>query len=622
MSCKNNRGPDYENKLLTANEITHLQQHFRDLYEQLKIDSSGFCIFTLSGDNVFCVDTCPVPNYSLTTEWLKTICKFRRISKIYYTQLLNHPYFKMSTKNKCIYINCLNQQSICKSCDLLKSKNIKKSSEESITIGKNDFIELFRAEHNDISIAIENVYKANIIKNLLEKSRCIEGWHIQQSHGMLIYWNLIKIPGNTILSIILPQLKLGIIQNSKRFDWDKFGLTIEEDITYNPFIAQIIETLVPKQITNPAVVKKVISDLKTKEIIGINRATKPGNEFRNTDDSLIRNVLPIVSINYVPDNYCGKREFFLDKDTKLRIIAVGEGNSKVNHDKDLDREHIEFFFDMNNDRIGPVDARDFDSQYRISVFDSSIYGTYNSTKGIQFKYKPESKNLYHVKILIPWNILGYIHPAKNVIFGFDMGVSDNDESGRENKIMWHATNDSSYINTSLLGQIKLVSRHSGAISDSLLESTYTNADPFIDDNEDRCWENVPLNTIKHVTVGTLDNNNDIKATFKSLWNNRGMFFLVTISDDEIIKNSNILSYCHDFGWIENENTGEKEWKMRRLNCRHIGNEKINIYSDTVIILKKGKYNLFYSSDNSHSYMKWFDNKDYLPFYGIKVLKQK
>lgn len=60
----------------------------------------------------------------------------------------------------------------------------------------------------------------------------------------------------------------------------------------------------------------------------------------------------------------------------------------------------------------------------------------------------------------------------------------------------------------------------------------------------------------------------------------------------------------DYAWIKNEDTGRIVWEMTFKNTSHAGGASKNRLFNDVVILQKGKYRLFYESDDSHSYGGW------------------
>jgi hypothetical protein len=60
----------------------------------------------------------------------------------------------------------------------------------------------------------------------------------------------------------------------------------------------------------------------------------------------------------------------------------------------------------------------------------------------------------------------------------------------------------------------------------------------------------------------------------------------------------------DYGWIVDEHSGRKVWRMRYSNTDHAGGAKKNRMVDTIITLGPGVYTVHYISDDSHSYNNW------------------
>ncbi|MEM6523416.1 MAG: hypothetical protein AAF693_06485 [Bacteroidota bacterium] len=61
---------------------------------------------------------------------------------------------------------------------------------------------------------------------------------------------------------------------------------------------------------------------------------------------------------------------------------------------------------------------------------------------------------------------------------------------------------------------------------------------------------------------------------------------------------------HDYGWIENRNTGRVVWEMTYRNSDYAGGARKNRMYNDVVILPKGEYRVYYESDGSHSYRDW------------------
>ena len=77
---------------------------------------------------------------------------------------------------------------------------------------------------------------------------------------------------------------------------------------------------------------------------------------------------------------------------------------------------------------------------------------------------------------------------------------------------------------------------------------------------------------------------------------------------------------HDQGWIEDNESGKKVWKMSYSRSEHAGGASKNrkIYQE--IILPAGEYTVMYETDDSHAYQDWNDGAPETPeSYGIQVL---
>ncbi len=79
---------------------------------------------------------------------------------------------------------------------------------------------------------------------------------------------------------------------------------------------------------------------------------------------------------------------------------------------------------------------------------------------------------------------------------------------------------------------------------------------------------------------------------------------------------------YDYGWIENEDTGEKVWKMTYEQTRWAGGARKNRKVDQLLTLPPGEYILHYRTDDSHSFNDWNDDPPDDPIhYGITLYKE-
>jgi hypothetical protein len=62
----------------------------------------------------------------------------------------------------------------------------------------------------------------------------------------------------------------------------------------------------------------------------------------------------------------------------------------------------------------------------------------------------------------------------------------------------------------------------------------------------------------------------------------------------------------DYGWIENDDTGERVWTMRYNRTERAGGARKNRRFDGAITLGPGTYRVYYETDGSHSFNDWND----------------
>jgi hypothetical protein len=76
---------------------------------------------------------------------------------------------------------------------------------------------------------------------------------------------------------------------------------------------------------------------------------------------------------------------------------------------------------------------------------------------------------------------------------------------------------------------------------------------------------------------------------------------------------------YDYGWIEDSNSGRVVWDMSYRRTRYAGGARKNRLIDDTISLPKGEYEVFYESDDSHSFNDWNDTPPWdLMNWGISV----
>ena len=76
----------------------------------------------------------------------------------------------------------------------------------------------------------------------------------------------------------------------------------------------------------------------------------------------------------------------------------------------------------------------------------------------------------------------------------------------------------------------------------------------------------------------------------------------------------------DYGWIVNSKTYKRVWEMKRSNLRPAGGAEKDVKFDDVVTFSPGEYLLYYSTDDSHSYVDWNAAPPDDPlYYGISLI---
>ena len=76
---------------------------------------------------------------------------------------------------------------------------------------------------------------------------------------------------------------------------------------------------------------------------------------------------------------------------------------------------------------------------------------------------------------------------------------------------------------------------------------------------------------------------------------------------------------YDYAWIENSETGRVVWEMTYRKTERAGGARKNRLFDDTVYLKEGEYDVYYRTDDSHSFEEWNDSPPYDPeSWGITI----
>src|SRR3989337_3448391 len=80
-----------------------------------------------------------------------------------------------------------------------------------------------------------------------------------------------------------------------------------------------------------------------------------------------------------------------------------------------------------------------------------------------------------------------------------------------------------------------------------------------------------------------------------------------------------MAELFDYGWITSQDNEKVIWEMKTTDSKYAGGSPYNRVAVSIKKLPRGKYELHYKSDKSHSYNDWIDEAPIKPeWWGISV----
>jgi len=141
-----------------------------------------------------------------------------------------------------------------------------------------------------------------------------------------------------------------------------------------------------------------------------------------------------------------------DDDYLHVYVEVLDADKYTRGEPTAKNDSVEIYIDCDNSKSDNYGDDDF--QFRYEWADKEVLvPTGKKIKGIKQTQSDTDKG-YVMEIALPWQKLGGPAPAGRYI-GIDLHVNDNDGKGREGKIAWKATSDSSYESPVFFGTAKL-----------------------------------------------------------------------------------------------------------------------------------------------------------------------
>ena len=215
------------------------------------------------------------------------------------------------------------------------------------------------------------------------------------------------------------------------------------------------------------------------------------------------------------------------------LVNVNDESLNNNSENAYEDDGVEFYFDGNNAGGTTYDADD--RQYLVGYGDDNAIVNYTTgdVTGLEAAVV-DADGGYTVEFAIPWTALG-VTPADSLTIGFDVQINDDDggedDPDRDGKLAWAANVDLTYQDPSLFGLLTLVEVAAPPII------TGTDADITIDGQIDGAYDQADVyEMLNEVQPGIIDAA-DFSANWRALWDPSGLYFIVDVTDDLLINDS-------------------------------------------------------------------------------------
>lgn len=197
-----------------------------------------------------------------------------------------------------------------------------------------------------------------------------------------------------------------------------------------------------------------------------------------------------------------------------------------------DDDSVEIFIDADNSRGDSYDGIN-DFHYVLGWNDEAVIErSLNAVEGVMVSQSSGFTN-YTKEVAIPWTTLG-ITPGDGVLLGLDFHINDDDNEGEaDGTLSWQDREDEAGVKPAVFGNGRLL-----RIAPPPKVYATTGGIPVtVDGLLDAAWEDVPEQIISNVIVPSVDDEEDLSATWRALWNPTFFYVFVSVTDDKQRDNS-------------------------------------------------------------------------------------
>lgn len=477
------------------------------------------------------------------------------------------------------------------------------------------------------------------------------GWNVFKLERQTILWNYYNAGPKSVLLLKFMDASVfvAVSYDSKYittpFDYHK------KDLLQCPFAIALVKAVLIKKKTTAEDYGKAFNDiynnlqkqvsspyyfLYLKELINYARFYKQSGQKKKAGElyaiyykAITNKTLPeylnknaLAGVDYAFDNMDVTSVFKIDKDTDVQVFSSGQAIATAADFKtsSWQYDNIQLFTNKNTNPAltKPEDNRSFTFNYKYSRFyippDLNTPDGWSKDTTVKYAFSDPSDTTYIMEAKIPWKALNYPKPTASGSIGvnFFIGDADVQENQRESVLSWTVHSNEYWLDPNKFGQLIL----SNKVQKNQERKSYSikvAKPPKIDGFPDVAWDLAAFSDIRIPFIGN-PSPSDNSARFKSLYDDKNLYLLFYITDN--CKNPPAIKTL-DKCWIEDARSGEVIWKTHGKLNKH----SASFFETAKIRLKKGVYNLRYTSDGGNSFESgWYGKQPENGFYGAYVYK--
>jgi chitodextrinase len=234
----------------------------------------------------------------------------------------------------------------------------------------------------------------------------------------------------------------------------------------------------------------------------------------------------------------------------------------------FNNDMVEIYFDMDNSKnilkpgsswnVTSYDDNDFQFKHVIGV--AGVTGG-PAGANVNLAYDITQAGKYVLEFHFSWADLGLTEAlAEGAELGFDITVGDNDGGNtRDSYLGWNTPSGEAYHDASLFGTLTLLAGNVTEVPSGIV----------IDGKPDPVWHNMPSYKINKVIQGVENiNPNDFSGSFKTFWNEEGIYVWALVLDDTLTPdghknyfNNDMIEIYFDMNNSKNPLPEGSSWKV-------------------------------------------------------------